>query len=231
MIKSDSSKPVQERSRRSAQRIVGATEKVLDLHGYTEFSMASVSAGSGMSIGALYSHFANKEALLREVKNDVLTRLELKLEERLQISADSVESTISAFVTELSGALTDQRKLFAFIFAQSVHDAEMRRRGFLFHQRLKTTLRHTLLLNHPGGDKESGRSVDFVYELMVQSLLMRATSLGTVTEAELVYDGFPNPAAYERELIQTVTAYLLGRVPPWKTSASGEIHEPNPNHP
>ena len=216
MINSTSSKPVLERSRRSAQRILGATEKALDLHGYSEFNMASVSAGSGLSIGALYAHFANKESLLREVKNDVLTRLELKLEQRLQITADDVESTIHAFVTELSGALTDQRKLFAFIFAQSIHDAEMRKRGFLFHQRLKTILRHTLLLNHPCRDTAFDESVDFVYELMVQGLLMRVTSLGTITEAEHVYDGFPNPEVYERELIRAVTSYLLRSVPPQK---------------
>lgn len=183
-----------------------AAEHVLDTHGYSKFSMASVSSGSGLSIGGMYAHFANKEALLRQVKNEVLGKLENRLEKQLEAHAGSLEGSVGAFVSTLSKALSDQGKLFAFIFAQSVNDADMRRRGFQFHQHCKNLLHHSLLVSCPALGATS--KIDILYEIVVQSLLMRVTSLGTVSDSEHMYDGFPARITYETELMKIAVNYL-----------------------
>lgn len=84
--------------------------------------------------------------------------------------------------------------------------AGMRRRGFQFHQNCKTLLRHSLLGSCPA--LAATAKIDILYEIVVQSLLMRVTSLGTVSDPQHMYDGFPDRVTYERELMKLAVNYL-----------------------
>ncbi|MFD0662632.1 TetR/AcrR family transcriptional regulator [Thermocatellispora tengchongensis] len=139
--------PQQERSRRSAQQILAAAVDVLTADGIADFTMSSVSELAGLSVGGVYGRFPNKQSLLREVKNEVLTELEEAIAERLAAVGESgggPAEVLEAFVTGLSEHLYARTRLFAFVFLQSADDAVMRRRGFDFHQRMKDALRDAL---------------------------------------------------------------------------------------
>ena len=88
-------------------------------------------------------------------------------------------------------------------------DAAKKVRGFQFHDRLKGLLRDRVL-GH-GVTDETG--LDVAYELIVQSLLMRVISMGSVPEGEVPYAGFPDAQRYAVELSRAVTAYVEHRAP------------------
>jgi len=56
--------PVQERSRRTLERIVVAAMAVLDETGFKGASMAEIASRAGISVATLYTRFRDKEALL-----------------------------------------------------------------------------------------------------------------------------------------------------------------------
>src|SRR5262249_52608727 len=64
----------QVRSQRNLERIVNAAETVLSRDGWEVFTMKAVADEAGASIGGIYRRFANKEQLLRAIKDNVLTR-------------------------------------------------------------------------------------------------------------------------------------------------------------
>lgn len=64
----------QERSQRNLERIVLAAETVLSRDGWDAFTMKAVADEADASVGGIYRRFANKEQLLRAIKDNVLTR-------------------------------------------------------------------------------------------------------------------------------------------------------------
>jgi AcrR family transcriptional regulator len=198
--------PQQERSKLTAERILAAAEQVLASATYANFSMTLVSTCSGLSIGGLYARFPNKEALLREVKNDVLLKLEGELKEGL-CGAQDLTSTIRSFVRTLSDSFASCQHLYAFIFTHSAGDSRMRERGFIFHRRAKHLFTNSVLRNTSTASF-STEKLDMAYEFIVQGLLMRVTSLGSVGSDEYLYDGIPTPRNYSEALVEATVLYL-----------------------
>jgi AcrR family transcriptional regulator len=60
-------RPTQQRSRRSAERALDASLMLLEENGFDGFTVADVSRRAGVSVGAIYARFGNKESLLRTV--------------------------------------------------------------------------------------------------------------------------------------------------------------------
>ena len=200
--------PQQERSKLTAERILATAEEVLASAPYADFSMALVSSSSGLSIGGLYARFPNKEALLREVKNHVLTKLENDLEAALKTHAGDLPGTVSTFVQTLSTSLRRRQYLYAFIFTHSAGDAAMRQRGFAFHRRAKQLFTSSLMNDVAAGGTASTTKMNMAYEFIVQGLLMRVTSLGSVSATEFLYQGIPSSESYAEALTQATVLYL-----------------------
>jgi len=59
--------PKQRRSRESYERVLDAAHALLEENGFEGFTVQEVAARSGVSVGAIYERFANKETLLRDV--------------------------------------------------------------------------------------------------------------------------------------------------------------------
>ena len=59
--------PKQRRSRESYERVLDAAHTLLEENGFEGFTVQEVAARSGVSIGAIYERFGNKESLLRAV--------------------------------------------------------------------------------------------------------------------------------------------------------------------
>ncbi len=60
--------PKQNRSRVTVEAIIEATTRILEREGRTALTTNRVAQVAGVSVGALYQYFPNKEALLAEVK-------------------------------------------------------------------------------------------------------------------------------------------------------------------
>jgi AcrR family transcriptional regulator len=59
--------PKQRRSRESYERVLDAAHVLLEENGFDGFTVQEVAQRSGVSVGALYERFGNKETLLRSV--------------------------------------------------------------------------------------------------------------------------------------------------------------------
>ncbi|MHA6758335.1 ScbR family autoregulator-binding transcription factor [Streptacidiphilus sp. PAMC 29251] len=57
----------QARASRTHQALISSAAEVFDAHGYVRAKLSSISAGAGVSQGALHFHFTNKEALAEAV--------------------------------------------------------------------------------------------------------------------------------------------------------------------
>ena len=56
---------VQARSRATGERILEATEQLLETRSFEDLSIATIAAAIGMSVGGVYARFESKDALLR----------------------------------------------------------------------------------------------------------------------------------------------------------------------
>jgi AcrR family transcriptional regulator len=56
---------VQARSRATGERILQATERLLETRAFEDLSMAAIAESIGMSVGGVYARFASKDALLK----------------------------------------------------------------------------------------------------------------------------------------------------------------------
>lgn len=57
-------RPLQERSRRTLERVLDATEELLELRPFEDIAVSAIVKAAGTSVGAFYSRFRDKEALL-----------------------------------------------------------------------------------------------------------------------------------------------------------------------
>jgi AcrR family transcriptional regulator len=203
--------PKQKRSVRSERQILSAAVNLLTTEGFSEFTMSSVSDESGVSIGGVYRRFPNREALLRQVKDEVMNDLEAVVDERLAAEPADLAQILAAFTGVLSAEYSARSRLFAFIFVHSADDGVMRRRGFDFHNRMKQMLRSAVHRCPDLCADGLDATVDIVYELIMQSLLMRVTTSGSVDAGEPTYDGRPDSPTYATELARAAHLYLIER--------------------
>ncbi|MER7975030.1 TetR/AcrR family transcriptional regulator [Streptomyces sp. NPDC096080] len=68
--------PRQERAVRSREAIVRAAARVVDRHGLRAATLAKVSAAAGLSTGAVYFHFADKDALASALEQEAARALD-----------------------------------------------------------------------------------------------------------------------------------------------------------
>jgi AcrR family transcriptional regulator len=67
--------PQQKRSRASLERVLVASIELLEERGFDGFTVAEVSKRAGVSVGAIYARFENKEALLRAVHRRAMVEI------------------------------------------------------------------------------------------------------------------------------------------------------------
>lgn len=147
--------PRQDRSRRSAAQILKAAETVWTREGPDGFTMAAISAESGISIGGLYSRFNGKEGLRRALKDRLLTRLEEEVAGRLRDHGKGLDHTVHEFVDCL--AATDLRGVSHLLGSRSTEDRELDARVRTSRERLlaafQSAARHDRHeIHHPDPD-------------------------------------------------------------------------------
>ncbi|MCS6946140.1 MAG: TetR/AcrR family transcriptional regulator, partial [Steroidobacteraceae bacterium] len=68
--------PKQDRSRVSLDRLLRTAEPLLARHGYAKFTLQSLSQRAQVSIGSIYHFYRNKRALVRDLQQRFLERIE-----------------------------------------------------------------------------------------------------------------------------------------------------------
>jgi AcrR family transcriptional regulator len=202
----------QERSRKSLERLLDAAEEVLKAHGLDGATVPRIAAKAGLSPGAIYRRFPDKDALMREVVLRYHTRIAEKSLENLgrtelwkgtslrQKAYVAILSTIAAHKAH-AGLL---RPLYQY--CQQHPDIAFRRRAFQlemgnFKQVVKLFLEHRDEIHHP--DPE----LAVTFGLLLVAFTMREYLMDTGKQRWS--DVFPNAVAqFDRELPRMFLRYL-----------------------
>ncbi|MBV9415984.1 MAG: TetR/AcrR family transcriptional regulator [Solirubrobacterales bacterium] len=116
--------PKQRRSRESYERVLGAAHALLEENGFEGFTAQEVAERSGVSVGAIYERFGNKETLLRAVHARLMESMSEANEAagRPAASANGA-AAIAVVVAGMARVMNDNRKaLRAFMHLGAVDE-------------------------------------------------------------------------------------------------------------
>lgn len=177
--------PRQKRSRESFERVLDAAGLLLEENGFEGFTVQEVAARAGISVGAIYERFGNKEGLLRVVHGrlmEALARGAAGLERAGEIS-DPV-AAIAAAVATVARAPREHRRMLRVFMHLGAVDSEIAARGSQASIELgrafkAAVLAHRGSIAHP--EPELAAEVAF---RMVYCTVARQIMYGPVFESE-----------------------------------------------
>ncbi len=178
--------PKQRRSRESYERVLDAAFALLEENGFEGLTVQEVAARSGVSVGAIYERFGNKETLLRAVH----ARMMESMSEAHAAAGDPearVDGAAAAIVAVVAGTariMNENRKaLRAFMHLGAV-DEVISARGSEASIALSKTFKRALLpyaseFRHPDPDT----ALDVAFRV-AYSTLARQVMYGPVFESD-----------------------------------------------
>ncbi len=117
--------PQQARSRAALQKILVAAEAELSEIGFDAFTMQSVAARAGVSIGAMYRRFTGREQILDAVKARLLGEVVATVTARVELAAGSgLAEVIRAYTGALAHAFGPRSRVVSEIHRHQAATAE-----------------------------------------------------------------------------------------------------------
>ena len=178
--------PKQRRSRESYERVLDAAHALLEENGFEGLTVQEVAARSGVSVGAIYERFGNKETLLRDVHARLMESM-LRSGESAgdpAASAAGAAAAVAAVVAGMARVMNDNRKaLRAFMHLGAV-DEVISARGSKASIALSKTFKRALMpyateFGHP----EPEVALDVAFRI-AYSTLARQVMYGPVFESD-----------------------------------------------
>lgn len=145
--------PVQKRSKETVASIVESCARLLVQDPYHAITTDKIAEMAGVSIGSLYQFFANKEAIVAAVIDDLLQKDVAYIQENMSnIHASDLDAKVKAFIEIGFSRFHDNRPLrTALQGVQGMLDYWDTRRVFFEHYQ-KAMLPHIPMI--PGRDRE-----------------------------------------------------------------------------
>lgn len=104
--------PSTKRSRLTVDAILQAFEALCVQYGYDEVTTTLVAERAGVSVGAIYQYFSNKEAIAVALFEEISSRVAIKIRETiLQNLSDSIESTVLRALSLLLSLYREHRNV------------------------------------------------------------------------------------------------------------------------
>jgi AcrR family transcriptional regulator len=187
--------PVQKRSKETVASIVESCARLLVQEPYHAITTDKIAEMAGVSIGSLYQFFANKEAIVAAVIDDLLQKDLVYIEEHLsKLHADNLEAKIQAFIDIGFSRFHDNRPLrTALQGVQGMLDYWETRRVFFEHYQ-KAVIAH--IPEIPGRDRH-------LMSLLVVSSFNNILQLGLLGEQSAAYED-----ALKKEVTLLFNRYL-----------------------
>ena len=201
-----SREPKQARSRQSFEKTIEAALALLQERGSDEFTLADVSAQSGVSIGSIYARFQSKDELIRVAhgrKMDDIDAVSNHLFESLSISPNAgLESVAQAAVDRTIEVLRRYADILRPFMLRATQDETISNRGAASHALLAKNF-SDVLNQWPEGFLQEA-DVDWSFNV-VYSVVARRLGLGSTMEGSGNF-GWPEIA---EKLAGMVASYLL----------------------
>lgn len=161
--------PTTRKGRATRQQLLDAGREVFAEHGYVAATMSQVAEQAGMSMGALYRYFRNKDDLFESVIHGIHNELfELSTTTQHHLGQDSYAALLEANQGYLQGYSQHRDVMRAFMEAAHVND---RFRNFWWEMRERHIARFLGALNRvrPGDAKAQRLSAEAMASLVEQS--------------------------------------------------------------
>lgn len=199
--------PKQRRSRESYERVLEAAHTLLEENGFDGFTIQEVAARSGVSVGAIYERFGNKETLLRAVHArlmESMSEANAAAETATEIFQDAADA-IAASVAGMARVMNDNRKALRVFMHLGAADEVISARGSEASIALSREFKRSLKayadeFRHPQPDV----ALDVAFRI-AYCTLARQVTYGPVFESD-------QRLSWKRlvdELIGACAAYLL----------------------
>lgn len=176
------------------EEIAAAAMRAFQRKGFHAASMADIIAESGLSAGAIYNHYKNKNELVLEVASKVIGT---RIGEVEELAARTPMPPPAALLRVLtSGLLQDvgQPEMLVQLWGEAITDAAVRTMAALLLGRLRTTYEKYISLWHQRQYQLPGDRAD---ELATrQSALFVSCAQGFIVQSALLAD-FDNEAFFD----------------------------------
>jgi AcrR family transcriptional regulator len=199
--------PQQLRSQATLDRILDASESVLEDKSFSDATLAEIMERAGVTVGAFYRRFPHKDALLHVMDERLFRELRQRGEEVLdpsRASDASVEEIIHEFIRESVAIYRARRGLLRSLVFRARVDPVLQESARQVNEHLVKCLgallrARSIEINHPSPD----RAIEMGYMVLV----------GALREATLFSDVWPEPHPLNHddlalELARVLTSYL-----------------------
>jgi AcrR family transcriptional regulator len=201
------------------EKILAAAEDQLREEELDAFTIQSVLQRTGLSVGAFYSRFPDKTALLHELQERVHGRIDPQILSELTALAGktgSLEEAVDRGFEILMRHVLSERGLFRAFMMTSVFDPLMRQRGEQFNLERKRAVAELLAphrseIGHPNPEI----AIDTAYAIYSSTMRGRLVYYASATAAQFGL----NEATLFLRLRQSLSLFLRGPAEPASRAA------------
>ena len=171
-------RPRQKRSEKSLDRLLKAVEVLVSTKGLESLTLADLLRNSGVSNGTFYARFPSKDALVYELQDRVLARLEASLSRECAALRDReipLQQAVSRLTRALAEQFRDNAGLLASLMRNDDRDATMQRRAAKAHATIEQLFVETLAPRMPSASR-SHRSIAMVHTVLSAVLIERVSA-------------------------------------------------------
>jgi AcrR family transcriptional regulator len=194
----------QERSRVTRERLLAAAEKVFAEKGYDGAKLADIAAEAGVSVGAVYFRFKDKDALFQAIAETFTEETRARLDEFVLAGQHaSAEDIIRTFVLRTAANMRTHRGLFRAIIEHGFDHPDVMNVMMAFRDEIARALE--AVLREHGGNADLGDAVRVATQMIYGFLIVGILNPRAPTKQ--------NTKAAVTGLADAVVAYLKTVVP------------------
>src|ERR1043165_8684515 len=166
--------PQQSRSQETLDRILDAAEQVLAEKAFGEATLAEIMERAGVTVGAFYRRYPDKNALLRHLDERFFAEMLAKADEFFDPArwpSASAREIVDAFAREAVEVYSARRGLLRSLFLRARTDAVLQQSALHVNEQFIGRLRLLLLprrdeMRHPDPD----RAIELGFMMMIGAL-------------------------------------------------------------
>ncbi|MGU3432568.1 TetR/AcrR family transcriptional regulator [Actinomycetes bacterium M1A6_2h] len=170
---------VQDRSKRTLERIYLAGTEVLETQGPSALTIAAVAAAAGVSTGSIYRRFGSKEQLLMVIQNEFVEDFKEELARRLAVEHllpdASLHSAVRVAVDGFVATFEPRRRLLRELMLVSLENSAVQDVGSAGAIECGVMFRNLLMrVSSQIAREDPEAAVDFAYRMLYAMCAFRA---------------------------------------------------------